>query len=254
MQDGDRVGEQHAPSVAPHVRRSQNRPELGREQGGRLGQRRAVPGEVPAAHEHRPACGHASGPSSGRERVGLVGEDDEVGGDPAGIVLGQPRVAVGRAPAKRLSTPSRRSTSPAKVSRPSTIHGRRQIGTTAVTRRHLRRVAQTACPGAASPGPGRPARRTAGRASRAPASTVAGAVTHTRIPAARSAATSSSRFSSALATTRSGRSASTRSTSGHLVPPTRGTSRSAGWVHQSVAPASSRRRWPRSPRSATGRG
>src|SRR4051812_27509705 len=59
------------------------------------------------------------------------------------------------------------------------------------------------------------------------------------MPAALSAATSSARFSSAFAITRSGPRDRTRSTSGHLVPPTRATSRSDGWVHQSVAPTSS---------------
>src|SRR5689334_23049504 len=58
------------------------------------------------------------------------------------------------------------------------------------------------------------------------------------MPSARNASRSMARFSSALAITRSGASASMRSRSGFFVPRTRVTSRSAGWVHQSVAPTS----------------
>ena len=64
-------------------------------------------------------------------------------------------------------------------------------------------------------------------------------VTQTGMPRSRIRRTSSSRFSSLFATTRSGRSAATAARSGFLVPRTRATpraSRSAGWVHQSVAP------------------
>ena len=66
-------------------------------------------------------------------------------------------------------------------------------------------------------------------------------VTYTGTPAARRASRSSGRFSSWLATTRSGASATIAATSGFFVPRTRVTSRSAGWVHQSVAPTSSAR-------------
>ncbi len=66
--------------------------------------------------------------------------------------------------------------------------------------------------------------------------TVSTSVTHTAIPRSRIRRTSSSRFSSLLATTRSGRSPATAARSGFFVPRTRATSRSAGWVHQSVAP------------------
>ena len=50
------------------------------------------------------------------------------------------------------------------------------------------------------------------------------------------------RFSSWLASTTPGLSALMAARLGFLVPRTRGTSRSAGWVHQSVAPASASRR------------
>ena len=63
-------------------------------------------------------------------------------------------------------------------------------------------------------------------------------VTHTARPASRSRVTSSFRFSSRLAMTRSGARAMTAARSGFLVPLTRVTARSAGWVHQSVAPTS----------------
>ena len=63
-------------------------------------------------------------------------------------------------------------------------------------------------------------------------------VTQTVIPAARSRSTSTRRFSSWLARTMSGLRAAIAARSGFLVPRTRGTSRSAGWVHQIVAPAS----------------
>jgi hypothetical protein len=61
--------------------------------------------------------------------------------------------------------------------------------------------------------------------------TVCGAsVTQTWTPLARNRSTSSARFSSEFAMTRSGFSASTLSTSGYLEPPTRGTSKSDGCV------------------------
>jgi hypothetical protein len=63
-------------------------------------------------------------------------------------------------------------------------------------------------------------------------------VTHTARPAARSRATSNSRFSSRFAITRSGARAMMAARSGFLVPRTRVTARSAGWVHQSVTPTS----------------
>ena len=69
--------------------------------------------------------------------------------------------------------------------------------------------------------------------------TVVGAVTHTAIPASRSASRSDSRFSSAFARTTSGPSPTTARTSGDFVPETRVTTSSGGWLHQSVAPTSS---------------
>lgn len=59
-----------------------------------------------------------------------------------------------------------------------------------------------------------------------------------KVSAARSRSTSRRRFSSRLQTTRSGSRAAIAARSGFLVPRTRGTSRPAGWVHQSVAPTS----------------
>src|SRR5262245_58192185 len=58
------------------------------------------------------------------------------------------------------------------------------------------------------------------------------------MPAARSRATSRSRFSSWFAITRSGRSSSTRAMDGFFVPPTLGTRAisCAGCTHQSVTP------------------
>ena len=74
---------------------------------------------------------------------------------------------------------------------------------------------------AAAPQVGRGA---AAAMSRAP-STVRTSVTHTAIPLSRKASTSRSRFSSSLATTKSGRSDTMRSRCGFLVPRTRTTSR-----------------------------
>ena len=68
-------------------------------------------------------------------------------------------------------------------------------------------------------------------------STVRISVTHTCCPAERRASTSSARFSSALAMTRSGARLIIDATSGFFVPPTRTASRSIGWLHQSVTPA-----------------
>ncbi len=69
-----------------------------------------------------------------------------------------------------------------------------------------------------------------------PCGTVSMSVTQTAVPVSRRRRTSSSRFSSLLAMTRSGARSTMARTSGFLVPRTRGTSRSAGWVHHSVAP------------------
>jgi hypothetical protein len=132
-----------------------------------------------------------------------------------------------------FATPSCRSTSPAKVSRPSTIHGRRQIGTTAVSRgaepsyvdAQARRAAVSHGGSGSSPQAASIRRRLANAAA-----SVAGAVTQTGMPSARSAATSSGRFSSALASTRSGSAARTSARSGYFEPPTRCTARPAGWV------------------------
>jgi hypothetical protein len=63
-------------------------------------------------------------------------------------------------------------------------------------------------------------------------------VTYTASPAARSRSRSTGRFSSSLASTRSGASSTMRSTCGFLVPRIRSTSSPAGCVHQSVAATS----------------
>ena len=55
-------------------------------------------------------------------------------------------------------------------------------------------------------------------------------VTHTEMPLARNISTSSGRFSSELAMTSSGRSASMSATLGYFEPPTLATARSAGWT------------------------
>ncbi len=126
---------------------------------------------------------------------------------------------------------------------PTTIHGSRQIGTTtrprgAGTGASHARVASSSHAGTPQPSASSNRRRSDARAS----STVSIRVTHTATPAARSRRTSSSRFSSWFATTRSGRSASTAARSGFFVPRTRTTSRSPGWVHHCVAPTTASRR------------
>ena len=116
---------------------------------------------------------------------------------------------------------------------PSTIHGRRQIGTAATRRggdpsyvEDQARRASSSQDGAGSTPHTRSIRL---RLVNAPASVV-GPVTHTGTPAARRPSTSDSRFSSALARTRSGSSARTLSRSGYFEPPTRVTSSPAGWM------------------------
>ena len=217
-----------------------SRPELGREQRGRLGQRRPVPGEVPAAHEHRPRLRPRLRAVVRGERVGLVGEDDEVGVDRGRVVLGQPRVPVGRAGedvvGRRAGAARRRRTCPGPA--PSTAGAR--SGRRRATARHLRRR--------------RPRRRAPCRSQSGSGSAEHGAQPVERVerlvdrrrgghPHGGSRRRAARRRPRPGSPRRwrprgPGRSASTRSRSGHLVPPTRGTSRSAGWVHQSVAPTS----------------
>ncbi|GHJ58565.1 hypothetical protein NOK12_10840 [Nocardioides sp. OK12] len=128
-----------------------------------------------------------------------------------------------------------------KVAGPTTIHGSRQIGTT--TRRvtagsgpHHRSRARASQSGRCQPIP------SSSRSIEATApGTVSMSVTHTRTPESRSRRTSSSRFSSLLATTTSGSSARTAARSGFLVPRTRVVSRSVGRMHQSVAPTTAAR-------------
>src|SRR3954447_26443423 len=135
--------------------------------------------------------------------------------------------------------PSLDRTSPANVSRPSAIHGRRQIGTSARRRGPSYGDRHTARASPSQLGARRRQANVSIRSNDSSASgSVVGAVTQTATPRSRSPSRSSWRFSSSFATTTSGLSSMTSATRGFLVPPTRGTSRSAGWVHQSVAPTS----------------
>ncbi len=125
-----------------------------------------------------------------------------------------------------------------KVADPTTIQGSRQTGMTARSRVAGAGSRQTRSAAASQSGTGQPSAATNIRRSDASAwSTVWITVTQTGTPAARSRSTSSRRFSSWLARTRSGRRARIAARSGFFVPRTRGTSRPAGCVHQSVAPA-----------------
>jgi hypothetical protein len=130
-----------------------------------------------------------------------------------------------------------------KVSEPTTIHGSRHTQMTARERLAGAGAAHASLACSSQPGTGQPRpsvniRRIDARDSGTERITV----THTSTPARRSRSTSRRRFSSWLATTMSGRKATIAATSGFLVPRTRGTSRSAGWVHHWVAPASASRR------------
>ena len=207
---------------------------------GRLGQRRPVPGEVPPAHEHRPALRPRLRAVVRGEGVGLVGEDHQVGVDAGRVVLWPASGTGRRESANTLRTPSRARTSPANVSRPSTIHGRRQIGTTAVT-------------GGSAAGRPRPRAAARSHAGAGPAEHRAqpververlldGGAARSPTPGCRPrAAPRRPRPGSPRRWRSRGRArrARTRVQSGHLVPPTRATSRPAGCVHQSVAPTSS---------------
>jgi hypothetical protein len=141
-----------------------------------------------------------------------------------------------------------------KVRAPTTIHGSRQIGTTTRGRAAGSESGPAAGPPAQNPSPG-PAQARSAAASQSGTARPSGpvssrrieasacgtdsmTVTHTGTPASRSRVTSSSRFSSWFAITRSGARAMMAARSGFLVPRTRVTVRPAGWVHQSVAPTS----------------
>src|SRR5690606_32003792 len=139
--------------------------------------------------------------------------------------------------------PRRRARSPVNVAEPTTIHGSRHTGIATCARAAGtgRDQARRASVSQEGTGQRSPSANSRARESSA-CGTVSMTVTHTGTPASRSRRTSSSRFSSLLATTRSGPSAATAARSGFLVPRTRATSRSAGCVHQSVAPTSASRR------------
>src|SRR6202044_1769102 len=138
-----------------------------------------------------------------------------------------------------LSRPRRAARSPVKVAEPTAIHGSRQIGIAARIRGAGAGSRQADWASASQAGSGQPSATVNIRRSDAIASSsVLITVTQTVIPAARSRSTSTRRFSSWLARTMSGSRAAIAARSGFLVPRTRGTSRSAGWVHQIVAPAS----------------
>jgi hypothetical protein len=126
-----------------------------------------------------------------------------------------------------------------KVSEPTTIQGSRHTQIAPRRRCCGGGAAHTASASSSHAGTGHPSatvnkRRIDARAS----STERMTVTQTGIPAARSRSTSSWRFSSWLASTRSGFSAMMAATFGFLVPRILGTSRPAGWVHHWVAPTS----------------
>ena len=129
------------------------------------------------------------------------------------------------------------------VEDPTTIHGSRQTGTTTLAtgapagalHRRTARASQS----------GTPQSRACARSRVIEASacgTSSMTVTQTGMPASRRRRTSRSRFSSLLAMTSCGARSTITPTFGFFVPRTRGTSRSAGCVHQSVAPARASRR------------
>ncbi len=123
------------------------------------------------------------------------------------------------------------------MSPPTTIQGSRQTGT--ATRATTGGSGPHHCSRAAPSQAGRSHPRTRSKRSSKVATasgTVLISLTWTWIPASRRRRTSSSRFSSLTASTTSGARARTAARSGFLVPRTRVTSRSAGWVHHSVAP------------------
>src|ERR1700733_7445149 len=129
--------------------------------------------------------------------------------------------------------------SPVKVPDPTTIHGSRQTGIAARTWRPGGGSAHTRSAAASQPGSGQPrASLNILRSDASSSSSVLITVTQTGIPAARRRSTSTRRFSSLLASTMPGDSRAMAARSGFFVPRTRGPSSSAGWVHQSVAPAS----------------
>jgi hypothetical protein len=125
------------------------------------------------------------------------------------------------------------------VSRPTTIHGSRQIGTATRACTSGTGWSQAARTSASQLGTPQHSPSANSRVSESMAwGTVSITVTHTGTPAARSRCTSMRRFSSLLAITRSGARAMIAARSGFLVPRTRVTASPAGWVHQSVAPTS----------------
>ena len=156
------------------------------------------------------------------ERVGLGGEQDEVGMAGRDLVELDGRVAL--RPHRRTRRrgrggrgPTRRRCRPFIV-----IHGRRQIGTNARPRRP---AGGTGGPEPRSEGSRcrrRDARPPAASASRhgSTSATASTWVTCSRSPAAVSASASARRFSSSFTTTRSGASATIAARSGSFVPPT----------------------------------
>ena len=202
-------------------------------------QRRAVPGQQPPADQPRRGSVKASGPSSAVNDVGLVGQQDQVGAGSRRSPDGRPWGSGRRGRRTRCRQPSRRSRSPVNVSRPTTIHGSRQIGTATRAARGGHRSGPGGPASASQPGTPQPSASVNSRVERVDR------LRHrlddrspTRHPGPRRRRTSSSRFSSWLAITRSGARARIAATSGFFVPRTRATSRSAGCVHQSVAPTS----------------
>ncbi len=125
------------------------------------------------------------------------------------------------------------------MSRPSTIHGLRQIGTTAVAGRTRGGSAQIACASRSQAGSG------AAEDGAEPVERVQSLVDRRRGGHPHRDARGPQRGDVLVAVLLGvghhevGAQGETRATSGHLVPPTRATSSPAGCVHQSVAPARS---------------
>ena len=180
------------------------------------------------------------GPVVGGEAVRLVGQHDEVVRRQVRRV--EPRVAL-RAVAEHVldaETGEHGAGEGVRARPPSRACAR------SARRRGAGRRAAAGCPRRpgrrrSTPGARGRTRRASAPASAARRRAVRMSVTYTARPASRSLSSSSGLFSSALASTRSGRSATIVAMSGFFVPRTRVTpcsSRSSGWVHQSVAPTS----------------
>ena len=209
-----------------------------------LSEARAVPGQEPPADQTRRLPANASGPSSAVNAYGSSGSTTRS--------APEARISLDRCAGSardRRRTRCRRRAGRARHRRtcrgPTTIHGRRQIGTTARRRTAGSGTALHAASASASqPARGKPHTASIRRSETNAPSSVSdvGHVHRRRRPRAgrRGRTRGSPRRWRARGR---GASSTILSTSGFFVPPTRGTSRPGGWVHQSVAPTS------RSPRA-----